>query len=323
MDDRPDDCATRFLIVDDSSPDRLLLEAFQILGLSQPGAGEPLPDLILMDQSLGESDGIEACRAIKAVERLAAIPIVMVTGTIEGDVLKRAFEAGVADYVAKPARWAEFLARVRAVLRVQRERDMRASHEQKLKDLAWYLEASNQELLRVASLDTLTTLPDRRRFAQALGQEWRRAMREASPISVVLVDLDAFAVYNERHGTSVGDQCLKRVSGLLSRRVRRAGDLVARWGDDTFAVLLPATHAEGAFCVAQALCAEVGAMEPPAQAEGAGRMTACAGVATAVPARASEAATVLEAAQAALAQAQQEGPGRVKACVPVAAPLKI
>lgn len=333
MNDLPNIPQPRILIVDDSDMDRILLrtflerggyrevhavgsarEAFHLLGMPQPEPDRVLPDVILMDWSLGEMDGIEACRRIKAVERLADIPIVMVTANTDGQMLKEAFEAGAADYVTKPTREVEFLARIRVITSVKREQDARKAHERELQDLAQRLEASNLMLLRVASLDSLTAVPNRRRFEDALEQEWRRAMRDQTPTSVILVDLDAFAAYNDAYGVPAGDQCLKRVAGLLSRQVRRSGDLVARWEGDAFAVLLPATHAEGAQYVAEALRAGVEAMEAPASQPGSpARVTASFGVATAVPRRGTEPEPLIRAAQQALAKAQGEGPNQVKA----------
>lgn len=330
MNDLPETPSTRILIVDDSDMDRLLLrtfleragyrevqavgsarEAFHLLGMPRPEPERVQPDVILMDWGLGELDGIEACRRIKAVERLAGIPIVMVTANTDGQVLKEAFEAGVADYVTKPTREVEFLARIRGIESVKREQDARKAHERELEDLARRLEASNLMLLRVASLDSLTAVPNRRRFEDALEQEWRRAMRDQAPISVILVALDAFTAYNDTYGAPAGDQCLKRVAGLLSRQVRRSGDLVARWEGDAFAILLPATHAEGAQYVAETLRAGVEAMESPVSQPG--RVTASFGVATAVPRRGTEPDPLIRAAQQALAQAQGVGPNQVRA----------
>ncbi|TAJ09265.1 MAG: diguanylate cyclase [Nitrospirae bacterium] len=333
MNDSSKTPGTRILIVDDSDMDRLILrtfleragyrevqavgsarEALHHLGMPQPDTERAQPDVILMDQSLGDMDGIEACRRIKAVTLLAGIPIVMVTANTDGQVLKEAFEAGVADYVTKPVREVEFLARIRLIESVKREQDMRKAHERELQDLARRLEASNLMLLRVASLDSLTAIPNRRRFEDALEQEWRRAMRDETPTSVILVDLDDFAAYNDTYGATAGDHCLKRVAGLLNRQVRRSGDLVARWEGDAFAVLLPATHAEGAQYVAETFRAEVEAMESPvSQPGGPARVTASFGVATAVPKRGTEPEPLIRAAQQALTQAQGEGANRVKA----------
>ena len=94
--------------------------------------------------------------------------------------------------------------------------------------------------------DSLTQLFNRRVFDERLEIEWRRAMRQQFPVSVALIDIDHFKQYNDAAGHAAGDTALVKVAQLLQEQIRRAGDVVCRYGGEEFAVLLPATDAEGA-----------------------------------------------------------------------------
>lgn len=113
------------------------------------------------------------------------------------------------------------------------------------------LEQANHELERLATLDGLTQLANRRRFDDYLEQQWRCLLREQQPLSLILCDLDFFKAYNDTYGHQAGDDCLKRVAEVLHHTVKRPADLVARYGGEEFAVILPRTPSSGARGVAQ------------------------------------------------------------------------
>lgn len=109
----------------------------------------------------------------------------------------------------------------------------------------------SREAAKNASLqDELCGVANRRRFEQELPREWRRAARNGSPVSVIMIDLDHFKALNDNAGHEAGDDCLVRVAGALEAEMRRPTDLVARYGGDEFAVLLPDTDETGARFVA-------------------------------------------------------------------------
>jgi diguanylate cyclase (GGDEF)-like protein len=124
-------------------------------------------------------------------------------------------------------------------------------------ELYQQLEAANQELKRLATLDGLTQLANRRRFDEYLEQEWRRLAMEQKPLSLILCDIDFFKRYNDTYGHQAGDDCLKQVAAALCRAVKRPADLVARYGGEEFAVILPYTNDAGALCVAEFIREEV------------------------------------------------------------------
>lgn len=148
-----DHCRMNILIVDDTEPARELLkalleeadfpqtkeassaaEAFAILGIDEKGGefiGNDI-DLILMDLTMPDINGIEACRIIKAVEKFHDIPIIMVTAMDDPESIETAFEAGATDYVKKPFDMIELTSRVRSALRLKSEMDRRKAREKEL-----------------------------------------------------------------------------------------------------------------------------------------------------------------------------------------------
>jgi diguanylate cyclase (GGDEF)-like protein len=143
------------------------------------------------------------------------------------------------------------------------------------------LEEANQTLNRLAGLDTVTSLANHSAFQEFLRDEWRRALCEASSISVLIVDIDRFSEYNDRLGHQLGDECLVKVGGAIAEHVRRPGDLVARYGGAQFAVAMSRTGQQGAFRVAHRICAGVEglALEHP-ESDVSPCVTASVGVAT-------------------------------------------
>src|SRR6185437_16195005 len=113
------------------------------------------------------------------------------------------------------------------------------------------LTEANLELQRLMNLDGLTGLNNRRRFDEYLQSEWRRAIREQIPLSLLLVDVDHFKRYNDRHGHLVGDEALKRVAAAIHGSCHRPADLPARFGGEEFAAILPDTPSEGAALLAE------------------------------------------------------------------------
>jgi diguanylate cyclase (GGDEF)-like protein/PAS domain S-box-containing protein len=119
------------------------------------------------------------------------------------------------------------------------------------------LAKANQKLSRLATLDGLTQLANRRRFDEYIYTEWRRAAREQLPLSLILCDIDYFKRYNDTYGHQAGDDCLRQIARAMNRAVRRSADLVARYGGEEFVVVLPNTKAEGAVQVAATMQREI------------------------------------------------------------------
>lgn len=108
------------------------------------------------------------------------------------------------------------------------------------------LAESNLELLRLAQLDGLTGIANRRYFDSYLDNEWRRAARNGHTLGLILIDVDHFKDYNDRYGHQAGDDCLRKITATLAAQLSRAGDLLARYGGEEFALILPETTLENA-----------------------------------------------------------------------------
>jgi diguanylate cyclase (GGDEF)-like protein len=113
------------------------------------------------------------------------------------------------------------------------------------------LHQANQELERLAFMDGLTQIANRRHFNDRLNQEWLRLRRMQAPLSLILCDIDYFKQYNDTCGHLAGDECLRQVATLLRTTLKRPADLVARYGGEEFAILLPETSEAGAVQIAQ------------------------------------------------------------------------
>lgn len=174
------------------------------------------------------------------------------------------------------------------------------------KDLENRLEA-------LAISDGLTGLGNRRLFDERLQEEWARAKRDGTALSLLLIDLDHFKKFNDQYGHQAGDGCLRAVARVLAEQARRPADLAARYGGEEFALLLPNTDAEGCERVGEKIRAalrELGmlhALNPPSR-----RVTASLGGATRLPAEgAAESASLVEVADRALYAAKDNGRDRV------------
>lgn len=119
------------------------------------------------------------------------------------------------------------------------------------------LREANRRLSELSETDPLTSLANRRHFDRRLQEEWQRAQRQGSPLSLLALDVDHFKRFNDRHGHPAGDACLQRVAQALQRSARRASDLVARVGGEEFMVLLPYTALDEAIAIAQRCLGEV------------------------------------------------------------------
>jgi diguanylate cyclase (GGDEF)-like protein len=113
------------------------------------------------------------------------------------------------------------------------------------------LQLVNAELNRLATVDGLTQIANRRSFDQALDLEWQRARRQQQLISLILCDIDYFKPYNDNYGHLAGDDCLRQVAQVLSTIVRRPADLAARYGGEEFVLLLPDTTLAGAIQIVE------------------------------------------------------------------------
>lgn len=176
---------------------------------------------------------------------------------------------------------------------------------------------------KLASLDSLTGVANRRTLDARLEMQWTVAARSQTPLALLMIDADHFKVFNDRLGHQAGDACLRAIAGVMSRRVSRPADLVARFGGEEFAVLLPNTPLEGARHVAETIrtaVQELAIAHPgkpgPATADGSAQsrhVTVSIGCAALVPQPGAKLHVLVELADRALYEAK--GSGRDRVCV--------
>jgi len=229
------------------------------------------PDLILLDVMMPGMDGFETCKQLKANAQSQDIPIIFMTALSDTTSKIKGFELGSVDYVTKPFHHEEVLARINTHLTLRKlqqqletqNAELQTKHEltlqlnaqlqyeiderQKIEEA---LRQANEELQRLATMDGLTQIPNRRRFEEYLQQEWRRTVREQTPMSLILCDIDYFKSYNDTYGHQAGDECLYQIAQGIYRALRRPMDLAARYGGEEFVIILPNTPPEGAIHVA-------------------------------------------------------------------------
>ncbi len=254
---------------------------------------ERAPDALLLDVEMPGMNGFEVCQAIKADSSNADLPILFVSGHTDIETEAKGLEAGAVDYIMKPPSPPIVRARVRTQL-ILRER--------------------TRQLMRLASIDGLTGLANRRSFDETLDQEWRRARRNHTPLSLALIDIDYFKRYNDHYGHQAGDDCLKTVATTLAHAAERPGEIVARYGGEEFAVVLPVCDAKTAAALAEKMRSRIEELMLPHAGSTIGHVTISCGVATLavdgddLP----DEAALISAADQALYAAKEAGRNRVE-----------
>ena len=255
-------------------------------------ATAPPPDLILLDVMMPVMDGLEVCRQLKKNPQTENIPVIFVTAKNEECDEEIGLNLGAVDYIAKPFSVPITLARIRNHIRLKQQADLLES---------------------ISLVDALTHIPNRRRFDEALNAEWKRAAREKTLLSLLMIDIDHFKEYNDHYGHGAGDVCLQSVAAALLASVSRPGDLVARYGGEEFVAILPETNKEAAAHIAKGLCQGIHDLKLPHAHSGASPfITISIGCATVMPSgETSSSKTLLDEADKMLYQAKKTGRNRV------------
>jgi diguanylate cyclase (GGDEF)-like protein len=188
-------------------------------------------DLILLDIMMPEMDGYEVCTLLKENGATRDIPVIFLTTQTDEDAIEKAYDTGGIDYVTKPFRPKELLARIR--------RELQLHH------LIKELETSKEELRILATTDPMTRLYNRRSFADISTNLLGLAKREAQSMSVLMIDIDGLKNINDVHGYGIGDIVIISVADKL-RYMSRRGDVVCRYGGEEFVLLLVNTRIDGA-----------------------------------------------------------------------------
>jgi diguanylate cyclase (GGDEF)-like protein len=189
-------------------------------------------DLIIMDVEMPGLNGFETTRLMREWLGDHWIPIIFVTGKTDDRSVEEGIEAGGDDYLSKPISSIILKAKIRAMARIAEMRDQ--------------LREANDKLERLSQRDGLTQLFNRRTFDEMARQQWSLAKRSGQPVSLLMLDIDHFKLYNDHYGHPAGDRCLQQAASALQNALPRPSDILARYGGEEFIVLLPNTPLSGA-----------------------------------------------------------------------------
>jgi len=259
-------------------------------------AEETMPDIILLDVVMPEMSGYDVIIALKSSEKTKGIPVIFITGLDSDEDEERGLTLGAMDYISKPFHAPIVKIRIRNQIRMLEQFRM---------------------IERLSMLDQLTELPNRRSLEAQLNMEWRKALREQKPISILMIDIDKFKNYNDEFGHQQGDAALVAVAGMFRTVLKRPGDFAARWGGEEFIALLPNTNAEGALEVAEQMRSFVENMEIPCQDGRITKITLSVGVNTQTPEHQDVVSEFIRYADEALYEAKRKGRNQVCLFTPV------
>ena len=304
----------RILVVDDDRDSVDLLTQWLTMGgyeVTSAGDGQEAlshvqsdrPDLVLLDLAIPPPDGMQVMRAIKRDRVMSTVPVVVMT--VKRDVKSKVecLKSGADDYIVKPFHFDELDAVLRSSLK---KRYLYTSLERANRQLR----DANERLVKLTVTDERTNLLNDRYLKRRLGEEFKRAQRYGTPLSVAMLDLDHFKEVNDKYGHDCGDQVLREFGNLLTASARTT-DIVGRFGGEEFLMVLPNTDGIRAAIVAERVrkAAEEHVYK---YKESLVRVTTSAGVAS-VPANAQvhDENELLKAADQALYRAKQASRNRV------------
>jgi len=271
------------------------------------------PTVILQDLVMPEVDGFALIQQYRADEVLRNVPVIVLSSKEDPKLKAHGFATGANDYMVKLPDKLELVARVRYHSSAHISRLQRDQAFMFLRQSQRELAEANVQLQKLAALDGLTGIANRRRFDETIQLEWQRGQRDKQPLTLLLCDVDFFKRYNDSFGHQAGDLCLKKVAAVLTEHLKRPADLAARYGGEEFAIVLPETELEGAMVVAEACRRHLEALaieNPNAETE-LSSVTMSIGVASVVPSPKSSLEELIAQADRALYAAKRAGRNRV------------
>ncbi len=291
----------KILVVDDERVNRkvlseLLREKYQIIvaksglqTLERVRKNTDI-DLILLDVMMPEMNGYDVIIHLKNDDATKDIPVIFITALNSTEEEEKGLNLGASDYITKPFHPAIVKLRVKNHLCFVRQRKM---------------------LEKLAGCDGLTEIANRRSLDETLEKEWSRSSRSGLPLSLAMVDVDFFKLFNDNYGHARGDQVLKSVAMVLSWGMRRPADFAARYGGEEFVLLFPDTDTDAAIERVEMIRASIEALDILHEYSAvAPTVTVSIGIATAIGTRDSQ-ENLLITADTMLYRAKEQGRNRV------------
>jgi diguanylate cyclase (GGDEF)-like protein len=253
-------------------------------------AEEDMPDVILLDILMPGMDGYQVITELKKQEKTKQIPVIFITGLDSVEAEERGLALGAADYISKPFH--------SPIVRLRVQNQIKIIEQYRI-------------IERLSLYDQLTGLHNRRSFEKHMAAEWKRAQREQTPISLLMIDVDRFKNYNDTYGHQQGDEALVTVATSIAQTLKRPSDFAARFGGEEFIVILPNTSQHGALDVAEQI--RSGAEQSVLLREGVetAGITLSIGVATRTHGMAYTIDELIRDSDAALYEAKNKGRNRV------------
>lgn len=261
-------------------------------------AAERPYELAVVSTNFQNYDPLRLCSQLRSLERTRFIPLLLVCEQGEEELVNRALELGVNDYIIRPVEPNELIARCNTQFRRKRYNDR--------------LRSSVQHTIEMAVTDPLTGLYNRRYLDTHMQLLMERSVKRERPLSVLVIDIDRFKSVNDAHGHDVGDIVIREFAKRIRLTIRGI-DLACRYGGEEFVVVLPDTDADTAQTIAERLRLRI-ATEPFEVGREALRLSVTASVGLSALSRASETADLLlKRADMALYEAKNSGRNRVVA----------
>jgi two-component system chemotaxis family response regulator WspR len=275
-------------------------------------AKEVEPTVILQDLVMPGTDGLDLVRLFRSDPATSAIPIIVLSSKEDPVIKSEAFRAGANDYLVKLPDEIELIARLRYHSRAYLNQRQREEAHRALRESQQQLMEANLALQRLTNVDGLTGLGNRRSFNDYIQSEWKRASRAQAALSILMIDVDYFKLYNDTYGHLAGDEVLKKIAHTISESFRRAMDFSARFGGEEFVVVLPLTHGPEVLQLAELLRRSVEALNIPHRMSSSTEIvTVSVGGATAITCHEESFLPLLNSADKALYEAKKAGRNRV------------
>ncbi|WP_299491528.1 diguanylate cyclase [Acaryochloris sp. IP29b_bin.137] len=274
-------------------------------------SGLPI-DLILLNLCINGTEGLKRFDQIH--QAFPSIPLIILSENIDEAVARQAMQAGAQDYLVKGRFTHSHLCRsIQYALERQGLLCELEAKNRDLQSLSAQLEAVHQRLESLSTIDGLTQVSNRRGFDETFLSEWNRLCRDVHPLALILCEVDHFKAFNDTYGYSVGEDRLRDVAQVIAKIAKRPADCVARYGGESFAIILPNTDLEGATQVAEAIRNAIEALAIPHVASSTSdTVSVSLGVASQVPDENVAPSILIEAADRALYVAQQQGRDRIQ-----------